>query len=295
MIDGVALEEVVQYESHRNSIVGVCREHCGNLSLEVDNYSSIEVIAEALDTDGTVLAIAPVTHHEHYTPIPLILSPSCKKETGLVLKEWLEIFIQVWSSHPFGEALYGPIKSLASDEESSFRTARFQLCMNEDIDSSSVFGQVVHRLSGLNCQTGLNHILGTCDYKHIFKNKQNVPKAVHLIQSLVNLCDQPISAHPEEEKCQIAPFIDVTMDLQEQCHSLAIYAHFTAAMQLEDPNTQYYIILDGTNYLERIFSKVWTQDHNRNFDTQQLAQKLSIATEIIATFTHNPDLDAGHR
>ncbi|KAJ3724331.1 hypothetical protein C8R42DRAFT_576660, partial [Lentinula raphanica] len=35
--------------------------------------------------------------------------------------------------------------------------------------------------------------------------------------------------------------------------------------------------------------------HNHNFNAQQLAQKLSISTEIVATLTRNPDLDFGHR
>lgn len=124
-----------------------------------------------LGKDGTVLAIAPLTDNEHYTPIPLILSPSCKRETGAVLKEWLKLVIEVWYSHPFGEALYGPIRALASDGESSFRLARFELCMTEELDPASDLGQILCKLPGLNCQTGIHTILGTCDYKHVFKSE----------------------------------------------------------------------------------------------------------------------------
>ncbi|KAJ3924579.1 MAG: hypothetical protein NXY57DRAFT_870034, partial [Lentinula lateritia] len=62
-----------------------------------------------------------------------------------------------------------------------------------------------------------------------------------------------------------------------------------------DPSIIYYIILDGTDRLEALFSSVRTQDHNRNFDALQLAQKLSVAAEIVATLLRNPDLDSGHR
>ncbi|KAJ3925382.1 MAG: hypothetical protein NXY57DRAFT_907147, partial [Lentinula lateritia] len=59
----------------------------------------------------------------HYNPIPLILSPLCKKETSFVLKDWLKLFIQVWREHPYGKAKYGPIQSVASDGELSFHLA----------------------------------------------------------------------------------------------------------------------------------------------------------------------------
>ncbi|KAJ3775493.1 hypothetical protein FB446DRAFT_609311, partial [Lentinula raphanica] len=391
MIDGVALEEVPQYESHRDSLVGLCREHSKDLNLQLDSYKAIEAIGDALDNskchlgkDGTVLAIAPVSDREQYSPVPLILSPSCKKESGTVLKDWLQLFMTVWQEHPYGEALYGPIRSLASDGESSFRLARFQLCMSKEVEPLSILGQVVCRLPGLNRQTGPTYILGTCDYKHVFKrfatllrgwsgilvndtvissqdfckslmmtgleeeearnlldpaDKQNVPKAVRLLQSLRAVHDLPAPAHPDERKRRTAinfvmetldyflqPFIDINMNLEDQCHSLAIYAHLTAAMYLkgrlsfltsalyadshaivkniiftvakltlDNPDTSYYIILDGTDRIERVFLNVRTQDHNRNFDTQQLAQKLSISAKIVATLTRNPDLDFGHR
>ncbi|KAJ3874253.1 hypothetical protein F5051DRAFT_336129 [Lentinula edodes] len=395
MIDGVALEEVCRYDSVRDSVVGICREHCGKIKLRVDSYKALETIADALESgnstgkchlgkDGTVLAIATVTDSEHYNPIPLILSPSCKKETGFVLKDWLKLFIQVWREHPYGEAKYGPIQSVASDGELSFSLARFQLCMTEELDPTSALGQIFCKLTGFNCCTGMHNILGTCDYKHIFKSrfkfifllsgilvnntwlssqdfrtgliatglnaeeandlldpadKQNVPKAVRLLQNLSSLHELPSPIHPEEQKRRMAinfisdalnfflqPFIDVTMDLEARCLSLATYAHLTAAMflrghlsfltsalyadshaivknilftvaklALDDPSILYYIILNGTDRLEGIFSKVRTQDHNRNFDVLQLSQKLSIAAEIVATLLRNPDLDSGHR
>ena len=37
-----------------------------------------------------------------------------------------------------------------------------------------------------------------------------------------------------------------------------------------------------------------TQDHAHNFDIEQLAGKLSVATLVHAAFECNPDLDCGH-
>ncbi|KAJ3724330.1 hypothetical protein C8R42DRAFT_695062 [Lentinula raphanica] len=142
----------------RDSLVDLCWEHCNGINLHADSYEAIEAIRVALEKkchlgkDGTVLAIAPVTDREQYNPVPLILSPLCKKETGANLKVWLQLFMMMWQEHPYGEALYRPIYSLAK--------------------RSSVLGQVqVCRLPGLNHQTGSNYILGTCDYKHVFKHK----------------------------------------------------------------------------------------------------------------------------
>ncbi|KAF9012121.1 hypothetical protein BDZ89DRAFT_1167353 [Hymenopellis radicata] len=400
MIDGVALEEICRYESMRNVILGLCREHSKLLNLVINSIEDLEKIADALERqrddphachrgkDGTVLAIATVSDSEQYTPIPLILSPSCKAETGKQLATWLRTFIDVWREHPFGEALYGPIRALASDGESSFRLARYNLCMSETVQKDQPLGQLLWDLPGLNLQTGIYNILGTCDPKHVFKrfatllrsvsgilvdetylvptdiqaslmripgmtehkakglldpaDKQNVPKAVTLLQDLHSLGTDPDIAPVVDPASQqraraieflaetlmyfTKPFIDVTMDLKDQCRSLATYAHLAAAVYLkeglnfltsalyadsqaivknifvtiaklfiDDPNLPYYIIHEGTDRLENIFSNVRTQDHARNFDTLQLSQKLSVATEIVATCLRNPDLDLGHR
>lgn len=196
MIDGVALEEVCRYDCTRDSVIGICREHGKKVNLKVDDVESLDKLSKALENgktisfalvkfshslgichhgkDGTVLAIAVVTDAEHYTPIPLLLSASCKKETGKVLKEWLSLFMDVWHEHPYGQALYGPIQALASDGESSFRLARFELCVSEDIEPDSDLGAVICELPGFNCRTGKYQILGTCDYKHIFKRTLNL-------------------------------------------------------------------------------------------------------------------------
>ena len=56
----------------------------------------------------------------------------------------------------------------------------------------------------------------------------------------------------------------------------------------------YYILFEGTDRLENLFSQARTQDHARNFDILQLAHKLSIGAEIDAIFQKYPDLYHGH-
>jgi hypothetical protein len=68
-----------------------------------------------------------------------------------------------------------------------------------------------------------------------------------------------------------------------------------ARMQLLNPNLKFYILLEGTDRLEVVFSDTRTLDHARNFDIEQLGQKLSLGALINAALQRNPDLDRGHR
>ncbi|KAF8884807.1 hypothetical protein BD779DRAFT_1442856, partial [Infundibulicybe gibba] len=393
MIDGIALEEVCRYDISRNEIIGLCREHTDHITTELTSFAVIKAIEKALykdktcchGKDGTVVAIASVAGSQHYTPVPVLLSPSCKTEKSTALGGWLQTFLDVYRDHQHGQAIHGPIWSLASDGEASFRAARFSLCMSRRLDSSSTLGERLRLLPGLNFQTGPYGILGTCDPKHVIKrfatllrnkgglqvgdatitsldivqsllafpemtldkaqelmnpaDKQNVPKAVSLIQELLRLADLPVPLAPNEARRRksiifiakalgffLLPFISIDMDLASQVRHLSAYAHLTAAMYLKhglsfitgalyadsqaiikdivftiarlqgiDQNIPYYIIHAGTDRLEGVFSDVRTQDHSRNFDALQLAQKLSVSAEINATFERNPDLDRGHR
>ncbi|KAJ7809637.1 hypothetical protein B0H14DRAFT_2228545, partial [Mycena olivaceomarginata] len=61
------------------------------------------------------------------------------------------------------------------------------------------------------------------------------------------------------------------------------------------PRSKLYLIHKGTDRLELLFSECRTLDHARNFDIEQLAEKLSLSALINAAFQWNPDLDRGSR
>ena len=177
-----------------------------------------------------------------------------------------------------------------------------------------------------------NQLLGPAD-------KQNVPKAVTLLQAICDLCRFPLDDllpsnqavlqqfhfFREVISSFLSPFIDVTLSLEEQIISLVKYAHLTCAcwlrhgsafmtgalyadtqaivkniifslakQQILDSTQNFYIILDGTDRLEQVFSDARTQDHSRNFDLLQLSQKLATASTINNIFLRNPDLNRGH-
>lgn len=394
MIDGVAIEQAVRFDFNRKSALGLCREHSNLIKKGIDDVQDLHNIAKALDNgvchygkDGTILGVAPVTDKENYHVVPIVVSPSCKSEKGEDIAAWVKIFLRNWRTNPNGAALHGEVTTLATDGESSFRKLRFLLCLTKDLDRNSELGKILYQLPGLNCRTGENILIGTCDPKHVVKrfatlirspmgiqigdghftsidalrklelkmtsseaalllnpaDKQNVPKAVNLIQSLqpLDLEDQyedNIMVMPSHiNRVQgiefvakvlsffLIPFIDVEMTLSEQIRDLSTFAHLatalylkhhlgfltsalyadsqaivksilfnTARLQLVDLNINYYILFEGTDRLENVFSQARTQDHARNFDILQLAHKLSIGAEIDAIFQRYPDLYRGH-
>ncbi|KAI9064240.1 hypothetical protein FKP32DRAFT_1649613 [Trametes sanguinea] len=399
MVDGVALEERCRYSSERNSIIGLCREHSTSIRTRVTSFDMIKKVEEALHRpdgelgprccygkDGTVFAVAPYARTDHYTPVPILLSPSCKCETGEELADTVGSIEHVWGIHSCGQVLHGDLWAVGSDGEASFRRMRFTLCMSKELDGTAPLGQLLHGLQGFNCYTGARGLVGTCDPKHVIKrfatlvrnpkgimihetllmshhvyehlcrlpgmtaekaqqlldpvDKQNVPKAVNLLQSMLKLKDltcspaAPSFAHRHHVLSFLAetlglfllPFISVNMDLSDQIFALTTYAHLIAALwmrhrtkfitaalyadsqaivknivitvarlQLVNRDLPFHIILEGTDRLEGLFGDCRTQDHSRNFDVQQLAEKLATSTLIQGIFERNPDLDSGHR
>ncbi|KAF8150234.1 hypothetical protein B0H34DRAFT_667193 [Crassisporium funariophilum] len=370
MIDGLALEEVPRYDLKHNHVIGLCREHSGR----------------ADDVKRTVLGLAPISADENYFVSPLVLSGSCKSETGNDILIWITTFVQCYYASPHGRMRHGDLTNIATDGESSFRKMRFLFGYTEDLDRESKLGELLYRLPGFNCQTGIHQIITTCDPKHVIKrfatmirsptgiqigdtqitaehifealtrwgkmprdkayqllhpaDKQNVPKAVNLLQSLFDLEKLKLDWEHLPSLWKhfgeitflarvlsyfLFPFVDVEMSLAHQIQSISTFAHLitamfqkhktsfltsaliadsqaiaksvifnTAQLQIVDPESRYYILFEGTNRLEGVFSHARTQDHARNFDILQLAQKLSIGAEVNAIFQRYPDLDCGH-
>lgn len=191
MVDGVACEEVCRYCPKRNAVCGLCREHAGTVNVTVTDFDAIKAIEDALDgkrvhvgKDATVLAVSSIADPDDYIPIPILVSTSCKKETSENLAHWLGLFLQVWKEHPNGEAIHGPIMTIASDGESTFRSARFELAMCEDMDIETQHGYLLSKLRGFNMRTGKDGLIATCDYKHIFKRESTTGQVMVSIDQL---------------------------------------------------------------------------------------------------------------
>ncbi|KDR69600.1 hypothetical protein GALMADRAFT_77244 [Galerina marginata CBS 339.88] len=302
MIDGIALEEACRYEHARGVILGVCREHAANgPRLLIESIEDIDNMAQALyesdgnvchhGKDGTVVAIAPLTGTENYFPVPLVLSPSCKTESGNQLEKWLSDFLDWYRLSPYGECLHGKIERLATDGESSFRFMRFSLGLRVPLNLNTDLGKILRGLKGMNLWTAAHGLITTCDPKHVIKrfatmirsptgiqvgdttlksddflmaltifgttteekarlllnpaDKQNVPQAVNLLQTLLDTHDINTIANPSHLRrirdavffanilgYFLFPFIKVEMSLSEQIRSLSTFAHLLTALHL---------------------------------------------------------------
>jgi hypothetical protein len=73
-------------------------------------------------TEATVTAIAPF-HPDLYTPVPLLISGTCKRETDRLQTKWILEIIKTWTESPNGAAFYGPLWSIASDGDAVRRRA----------------------------------------------------------------------------------------------------------------------------------------------------------------------------
>ncbi|KIY61420.1 hypothetical protein CYLTODRAFT_495267 [Cylindrobasidium torrendii FP15055 ss-10] len=121
------------------------------------------------------------------------------------------------------------------------------------------------------------------------------------------------------------PFIDTMKTLHEQLVDLSTFVHLifvlyrvhgtdfmTSALyadsqsivksvyctvgrlQTIDKSLDFFMLLEGTDRLENLFSDVRTQDHARNVDSLQLVQKLSVGVVMRSTLQKHSDLDRGH-
>jgi hypothetical protein len=120
-------------------------------------------------SDATVVAVAPYAQTDHYTHVPIVVSPSDKTEKGPELAQWMKEVLKAWKDHPQGEKLHGPIWALGSDGDAAYRLAKHLICMVKEVDRHSPLGKCVHSLLGMNCFTSEDGQLSTGDPKHIFK------------------------------------------------------------------------------------------------------------------------------
>ncbi|KAF8126234.1 hypothetical protein K438DRAFT_1636429 [Mycena galopus ATCC 62051] len=190
MLDGVSLETKCRYCPDRNSILGLCREHSHRVNTKVESLESVEKVRNALfngseetkvcfGTEATVVAIAPYSETDHYTPVPIAVSPSDKTEKGHQLAKWIQTVLDAWASHPHGEKMHGRIDAIGTDGDSGFRLAKHLLCMVKEVDPTSPLGQILHNLNGFNCFISKGGQRGTCDPKHIFKREFDTMGSAH--------------------------------------------------------------------------------------------------------------------
>lgn len=182
MADGVLKELCLCYCQRQDAVIGLCREHVKNIGTNkvVDMLRSCakhSIILRMTDPrfciggEAIVVAIAAIAClggiMEHYQAILLALSASCKTEKGPELASWMELIdiyrAPTWRQH------HRTCLVLGNRWDSSYHSAKHQLCMAVEIDPSSPSRKVLHQLLSMNLFTSLEGIISTCDPKHVYK------------------------------------------------------------------------------------------------------------------------------
>ena len=123
LLDGVALEEKCRYLRTGDSVLGVCREHASEIDPRVLSVESILTIGNALHSEkprahyaseATVVAVASFRDASYFA-VPIVLSGSCKGETGEGMATWLREVIKAWEESEDGQRAHGPLWSVATD------------------------------------------------------------------------------------------------------------------------------------------------------------------------------------
>ncbi|KAJ6597333.1 hypothetical protein B0H10DRAFT_1959864 [Mycena sp. CBHHK59/15] len=202
MFDGVALETKCRYCPHRNTILGLCHEHSHRVNTQVTDLQSIEDIHTALfspatkdekvcfGSDATVVEIAPYGCDDHYTPSTIVVSPSDRTEKGLELAKWMQTVIDSWQENENGESVHGP-SGLSQVTEMPPIILQSIHCFGTL--ARNPLGVMIF-LTSIKPENIIRHL---CELDEMTEekarqlldpaDKQNVPKAVGLIQQLAKL------------------------------------------------------------------------------------------------------------
>ncbi|KAJ8473666.1 hypothetical protein ONZ45_g16214 [Pleurotus djamor] len=175
MVDECALEERPRFDSQRDAVLGLCREHCDIVDTTATSIETIREIELALDEDSvhrareaTVMSVAPFAA-SHYNPQPVIISGTCKTEQEQEHVRMLMIAIEAFKQSPHGGKAGNQLFSIATDGDSVRRRAVHILCMKHDLSPTSPLYPYIGVLPLMNLRCGDDDMVADIDYKHLLK------------------------------------------------------------------------------------------------------------------------------
>ncbi|EEB97237.1 hypothetical protein MPER_03487 [Moniliophthora perniciosa FA553] len=177
-LDEIAIEERPFYLKQKDQVGGPCREHTSHLNLAVGHtLDNILLAAESvmgecptahLAKEATVAAISALSRDGYYAK-PVLISPTCKTVCTEDSVYIIEALLRAWKESPYGEAMHGPIWSVASDGDSKRRAALYKICMTHELSKEDPLYAILAPLAGLNKFTSKNGVTKDFDFKHLFK------------------------------------------------------------------------------------------------------------------------------
>lgn len=113
MVDEVALEERPRYDSKRDSVLGICREHSNLCDLTVSSLAAVQEMQTSLDEkvihqakEATVISLAAFSAG-NYAPHPIVLSGTCKSEKDREHAKLLSLIPKAWEKAAYGRSHSG--------------------------------------------------------------------------------------------------------------------------------------------------------------------------------------------
>ncbi|EPQ52325.1 hypothetical protein GLOTRDRAFT_24291, partial [Gloeophyllum trabeum ATCC 11539] len=173
MWDEINEENVACYFPHADCVGGLCREHSQDVNIRLTSLEAAESLAHAL-ADGTVhygkeasvMAIGSFGT-DLRGAFPVLISPTCKKETPQESAVLLEKVLSAWKN--VGERHFGPIWTFASDGDAGRRAMVHELFSKHVVKPGHVLYKYLGRLPGFNLCVGDDDVTGTFDWKHELK------------------------------------------------------------------------------------------------------------------------------
>ncbi|KAK7005494.1 hypothetical protein R3P38DRAFT_3367443 [Favolaschia claudopus] len=126
---------------------------------------------------GKEFSVAAIARHAptDYGAKPVLVMPTCKHGSWQIAALNLQKILNAWKLSPYGEALHGPVKTIASDGASDRRRALYLLCMQEEVKCGNPLWEFLKDLPGLNLFTGPGGLTMCFDPKHTWKrDRKNV-------------------------------------------------------------------------------------------------------------------------
>ncbi|KAG8697896.1 hypothetical protein FRC08_006250 [Ceratobasidium sp. 394] len=226
LIDEVAVEKRPHYYSSGDAIAGICREHSSSLDLTAvtsRGLAGIQAVQASLESsachharEATVVAIAGFGKEAiDYSACVVLVSGTCKTESERDGFQLIHTVIESWKVSPQGEAMHGPIASLATDGDPTRRRAFHAYCTTQQLSPSSPLYELLGTLPLFNTYCGLDEITHDGDFKHEekrFASALRTKDGILVSGTLINsgLVKQNLIALPNESATSIAQLFDIT-------------------------------------------------------------------------------------
>ncbi|KAJ7605499.1 hypothetical protein DFH06DRAFT_1384981 [Mycena polygramma] len=316
MIDGLHLCQRCRWYRPTNQILGLCREHSGELDLSMSTMDSVLAVLEAVHGDSptchygreaTVAAVAPF-RSENYHGLPIVQTQTCKSEKGVGFTALLNSILVQWELH--GGPNNGDLWVVGIDGDPVFREGAFKVLMCDEVREGDPLFAKLGGLKGLNRQCGKNKAVSGSDMKHGTKH--------HSTQRAFAMAGEMWRAF-------LDPFTKGSMSLSEALSDLSKFAHLAfyfyrqhgssflsnqlygdlqaivkaaffcvAQQQNLDPSQRFYLYQIGSDRLEEMFAEVRTESHDSNVDALQLSERLSSAADSVRIWNEHPEWHQGH-